>query len=444
MAMSPADCNNCILPLDELLKKIRTLNSTVPIYIISENELSPMEKVLFENKLGIGLMNIQLVAHPGVYEYLISKKDGIPSICYVSETSKIICLKNLKDDGLEKFFDFISPEFEIHLEKKIELQNPYISSYRAYANSFIEQVNTKSILYSQYNLVSQYDLSGLNTKNLFIDSLNINYQELAKSIFSPEDYESSMQHLQKLKKSKKSNELISPISIVKINDDTFALASKIYSFKDTIYKNEAAIFEDTYTCLLLLNKELQYIGYLKFNKADAQRIEPYCHVSTVGSSFFFLKYNKPRDNYFLAEYKIVHDSLQHISQYEEPYRPKKSEILQYICPHTSDPNSIFITYNADNDKYVHVYRFDLITKRFNLIIHERHMNINGNTIYQTKKGNYIFIAKKPHKSYSVHGYDSRKQKFVNATDQKVENNQKQNSGIKLGLNNDFLQLTYSE
>jgi hypothetical protein len=328
MAMSPTDCGNCILPVDELLKKIRTLNSTVPIYIISESELAPMEKVLFENKLGIGLMNIQFAADPVTYEYLISKKDGVPSICYVSETSKIICLKNLKDDGLEKFFDVISPEFEIHLEKKIELQNPYISSYRAYANCYIQQGNTKSILYRQYNLVSQYDPYGSNTKNLFIDSLNINYQELAKSLFSPEDYENSMQHLQKLKKSKKSSELFSPISLVKINEDTFALASKIYAFKDTTYKNQDILIEYTYTCLLLFTKQLQYIGYLIFNKADAKRIEPFCQVNAVGSSLFFLKYNKSTDSFFLSEYQIKKDSLQLISQNEEPYRPKKRKYFK--------------------------------------------------------------------------------------------------------------------
>lgn len=108
IAMAPNDCENCITPVDELLKKIRNLNSDIPIYIISNYELSEMEKILFENKLGIALMNIQFVSHKNAYNYLLSKEDGVPSICYVSETSKILCHKNLKDDNMENIFKFIT------------------------------------------------------------------------------------------------------------------------------------------------------------------------------------------------------------------------------------------------------------------------------------------------------------------------------------------------
>jgi hypothetical protein len=73
------------------------------------------------------------------------------------------------------------------------------------------------------------------------------------------------------------------------------------------------------------------------------------------------------------------------------------------------------------------------------------MNILGTTLHQTKKGNYIFLAKKSGKEYSVYGYDGHKQKFVKANDLPAQKDPQRKSGrMELGLKNDFLQLTYFE
>jgi hypothetical protein len=73
------------------------------------------------------------------------------------------------------------------------------------------------------------------------------------------------------------------------------------------------------------------------------------------------------------------------------------------------------------------------------------MTISGTTIHQTKKGNYIFLAKKSGKEYSVYGYDSRKQKFVKAMELPAQiDPQRQAERMELGLKNDFLQLSYFE
>jgi hypothetical protein len=443
IAVTPDDCGSCMRPIDKLLSKIVRINKNIRIYIITSEALSEMEKGLFQNKLGVQTFKIEYISDKNVHDYIVSEKQGVPSICCVNEAS-ILCIKNLKDDDLEALYVQIAQEFEINIVKTLELKNKFISSYRAAGNCYVTLGNNLYAFYRQYNLLSQYDERGANTKNVFVDSLKINYLELAKALFSSADYKSTSFHLEHLKKPKKRALLIAPKSLVRIGADTLALAANISCFKDTIYKNQDGTFETEYCCLLLFNKDLKFIGHLKFNSTDAKIIEPHCQIATLGSSLYLAKYNVEKDNFYLAEYKVKMDSLQLISQIEEPHRTKEGDVLQTICPHNSQ-NCVFMTYNADKDKNVNIYKFDISSHSFTKVIQADDLHILGTTVYQTKKGNYIFLANKPKNTLSVYGYDSRKKKFVNPSN--PVSDKAVNEGVttfKIGLNNDLVEVSYTE
>jgi hypothetical protein len=444
IAVSPNDCAGCMLSMDELIMKLREINSAVPIHIITRETLSDTETLLFKNKLGVGAFNIELTSDESAFEYLISKKQGLPTMCYVSEKSKILSIKNLKDDDLNAFFELITPPFEIHVSKTVELQNKYISSYRGGSN--FSQIGDKFyIYYEQYHLISEYNKSGENTKNVFVDSLKFNYLELAKKILSKADYEASVEHYNSIKVAKKKETFINPTSLSKIGSDTLALATQISTFKDSLYNGKEATYEGTYTCLLLFNKDLRSIGHLKFNPQEAKRIETNCQFIYVDSSLFFLKYNDSKHNYFLAEYKINADSLHRVAQIEEPFNPKEEDPLQVISPHNGpDQSAVFITYKSKR-KLSQVYRFDVSSRTFKQVIESKNTSIFGYAIHETKKGNYLLLARKPSsKEYYSLGYHGEKHNFIECNDLPKHIDKRNSRSSFFTLNNNLVEIIYCE
>ena len=408
ISLDVSTCGSCITPIDNIIEKIKKINYNVPIYIIVNDSLTNEGKINFSKKNNININFVNYIYDKYLFNYLVRKTNNIPNISVISEYSKIQTLKNLKNDDLSKIFKLIIPNFEITLNRKIAITNKFISFNNGY-DGLLSNNNFFYIFKRGLGLISSYSRDGMNIKNLFFDSLNLNYLKLAKYVFNKEDYESSILYFSK--NNFKQNQFISPISIMKIENNLIGVNIEIKSFKDSLYKKDTVTFEETYNLIVLLDADLKLKRLLRFNPNISKDLILHSQSIFIDSIYCFLRFDRLKKQYLISEFRQLHTDLFLIREYPEPHTPSEKDPIQIISNYEGVLNTFYITYNNSNRSKSIVYKNSIRTKTSTLAIKLKNTFIPGYFISETIKGNYVFLNNNKG-VITVKGYDIKEKKLI--------------------------------
>jgi hypothetical protein len=185
VSISLQHCASCIKPPSSLLQEIRKINSYIPVFVVTKDTLTETEFYFLRKLFGDSLRGVEFLYDRTVYDYMMLKKKGIPSVCCASK-GKILAFKHLKEANLDDLYKAIVPTFEVTLLEKVALQNKLISTQK-YTN-LVQVGNRFYTFHAGVKLLCKYNANGENLSNLFLDSLKIDYMQLSAQLFTPKVY----------------------------------------------------------------------------------------------------------------------------------------------------------------------------------------------------------------------------------------------------------------
>jgi len=405
LTLDLSGCSNCSAPMDRLINKLRSFNKDIPIYIVLNDSLTKLGEYTYCVRNNIDSNAVKFVYDESLHAYLITKTKGIPSISLISEEGKIECLKNLKTDQLDKLFELIAPDFKLVLNKKTPIVNAYTSLNIYNAILFYEK--TFYVYVEGMNMISKYSKEGQSLGDFFIDSLNLNYFALAKTMFTDYDYACTLKYFEANKTT--SNKSINPVSITKMGENLLGINIEIDSYNDSLYKKVKATFIKNYNLIVVVDTNFQMVNLLKFEPPFSQGIIFHSQGVYNDSVFTFLHYNAQKKETSLTEFKQKQSELLLARQYPEPHKKGSRYFLQMLSNVGSMPDAYYISYCKLSEKKSWIYKRNMSSSSFSP--NSTILRTLPLYFYETEKGNFILWTDKKRKS-SFEGYDTSRKKFV--------------------------------
>ena len=409
IAMDLSDCSNCYIAPADLFSNISRVNRYIPVYIVMKDSLTDGERMIFRKKLGDEKERAIFVSDKIAYNFMVSKNKGMPTLCSVSPGGKILEIKHLKHDEMGSFFKSIKSEFEFMLTNKFLLTHKLIDPGKS--SSMIHLKNEFFLFYKGINLIAAYNAEGENIRNVWLDSLDINYLQLAKVLFTKNEYEHSVRVYNN--RAPKKSQLISPVTSY---GDTIMPPEFLKSHKYKAMDGKRVGYQQRYACLLFFDSDLNYLGFKSFYPfVEATVVD----LSTLGcytnSLYYFGRYDTESKECVMAEYLQNDTVLTLIRQFKMPQKEEQS--LAFAISSTGS-KSIYITYpKAKGEKIssAKVYKLNLNSGVFSEVMgadFQVHPSIK-----ETPEGNMVFLGKQEN-SFVVKGFDKKGNSFLSASPEK--------------------------
>lgn len=410
IALSLSDCAVCYLPPDELLDRIRNVNKDIPVYVVSDEEMAAGEKAMFKSKFGIHANSLTFTADKTTYQYMLSEKKGLPSVCCVSANGEVLVFKHLKHESLTALFDTLRPAFELYLVKKTDLKSDLVSPKKHHGAFYLN--NSIYLFHAGANVIAKYNLRGENVKNLLIDSVPADYLQLARQIFPEKIYTSSEAAFRQNRL--KRNRLIRPIHLIDAGNDTLCVLMEVIGCGDTVLNNKPTQYNRGYSCMFLFDTEFHYLG-AKFysSKADAGIVNIYMRGAYLNRRFYLGRYDAETDQNLIAEYELENSSLILKHQFAPPKQPEEKGIIPIVPVISRSGDKLFVSYFKANAQGV-------ITsvKTFRIAPDQRSCKEVLSTdgfwaqLYATKKDNYVLFTIDSAGTGRVKGYNKSTGRFM--------------------------------
>jgi len=434
------DCSTCHITPDFLLKKIRLINGNIPVYFLTQDSLTNFEKKTFKVKLGGDTGGVFFVTDRKTYDYMLHSKNGIPSVCCLSSTGKPIVFNHLKHENLNILFETIKIDFELKLINKILLKNKYVSPTKC--RTMIQINHDFFAFHPGVNLLSMYDKNGSNIKNIWLDSLEIDYLQVTRKLFNTQQQRNSERHYYTARPAR--NQLISPVNIMEFGKDTLCVTATILCVGDTVYSDELLLsqnlqklsgksvkYHQRHACLLLFDTSLNYLGLTHFYPySEGAAVSVYCNGAAVGSRLYFGRYDEKMRQVVMGEYLRENTGLILNRQFK---MPQNLEEMIPFSINKASRESLTVTYpKLEKGKLkivsTNLYKFSAASGVFSKELDANMFlcpKIDG-----TPKGNYILLVEIDN-TFMVKGFDLTSKKIVNPTDKKFSYNNyfRQNSSF---------------
>lgn len=441
VCLNPSECRACVIPLDEFFKKIREINKTIDVFIVTRDSISASEQNLFLTALGINKKedkNTFIVSNKSLHEFLRKKEDD--AMVGLVINGKLISHFNLINENLKKFFDSISPEFSIAVSEKIKLNNNLFSPANSLASVVI--INHQIYLHTwNFSCITKYDTHGTAVKYVFFDSLQLDYFELSKRILSPVQYQKNIEHFNKKKSKTYKKSDISLISIIKFQENSLALCCNLRFYNDSTYKNQPASYADEQGFLVILDSNLNNVK--RIITFDCDGISFYEQGRSSNKYMYFARYDKEKNKKYLSEFELQDDKLKKKRDFLLPY--SDTPIIETICPFVTDSNFVAVAYplGEKSPEKFELYEINLTNGSTNRVIKLKGMYVYGPLIQITPKKNYILYAGKP-KQMSVIGYDRKSNKLIKCQETTESSLQVNSRWFPYFIGDTLLKVTYKE
>lgn len=414
IALSLSDCAVCYTPPDELLSGIRKSNINIPVYVVTDEEMTEGEKVIFRDKFGFYSKSVDFICDKTTYRYMLAEKSGIPSVCCVSEKGDVLVFKHLKHDDLEDLFNIIKPSFEIFLINKTELKTTLISPKKHSGALYMN--NNIYLFHSGANVIAKYNMRGENVKNLLIDSIDVDYLQLAREVFPDKIYKSS--ELDYNTNHPKRSRLIRPINVIKMGKDSLCVLMDLTACGDTVLNNKPTKYRRSYSCVFLINSDLNYLGAkLFFPRSEADITNLYMRGAYFNKRFYLGRFDSVTKRDVMAEYEIKNSGLSLNRVFNLPQQEEQKNTRPMIPSISMSRNDIYISDFKANDKglvnYVTTNKLNLSTGTFSEVIATE---LYWAQMYSTKKGNYLLWTIDAKLSSSVKAYDKATKQITDSKD----------------------------
>jgi hypothetical protein len=410
IALNLSDCAVCYTPPDELLNGIRKCNSTIPVIVVTDVEMAAGEKNIFRSKFGTYGESLNFISDRSTYYYMISEKGGLPSVCCVSESGIILVFKHLKHDNLKEFYDVIKTEFEVFLINKTELKSSFISPKKF--DVVFSFDNGVCLFHPGSNVIAKYNIRGENTKNVSIDSLNIDYLYLARQIFPGRLYKSSEEnyHTNHPKRSR----LIKAITLVKMSKDTLCALMNITATGDTMLNERPRKYSRGFSCLFLFDSNLNHIDTKFFSSPDeASAINFYMRGAYADNKFYLGRYDTLLRQDVVAEYESKYSKLYLKRQFTMPDYPETRNHIPIFPAICKSLNNVFVSCFKATDKgmvtAIKSYKLDRGRGVFN---EEIVTDTYWAQMYTTPKGHFLLWTFNQDFTTQVEGYTKGNKQLI--------------------------------
>jgi hypothetical protein len=405
IALSLSDCAVCYTPPDELLNRIRKFNMEIPVYVVTDEDMAEGEKNIFRNKFGVYANSLIFISNRSTYHYMIAEKGGLPSVCCVSESGDILVIKHLKHDNLEDFYKIIISNFEVSLINKTEFKSNYISPKKHDGAFYIN--NSICLFHQGTNVIAKYNMDGNNIKNMSIDSLKIDYLQLARQLFPEKLYKSSEKDY-KINHPKKSN-LIRVCSVIKMGKDTLCALINVIATGDTLFNNKPKAYNRGYGCMFLFDADLNYIDTkLFFSQEEAAGVNFYLRGAYSDHKFYLGRYDTTHKQHVMAEYELKNSTLFLKKQFDVPKNQELKNGFPIFPSISTSLNNIYISYFKANDKRlitsIKTYK---LNKSTNNLSEEITSDEYWFQMHATKGENYLLWTIDKNYTSVVKGYDKK-------------------------------------
>jgi len=382
------NCESCSYPIQTIVSEIRQHNNSVPIYLITNENLNEGAKKFYLNQLGFNADSINLICNQELYDFLLNKTNKVDNISVITSKGKINLIKkidtNLKLEGiLTEFND------RLHM-KAIEIMS-ITNIYTDYSKSFSAIVYNanKFIIFKQgINILSIYDYKG-NSKNIHLDTLPICKVSFFKTIVTSEEFKNSRRHYDVKKNTP--HKLLTPVSIFKLSEGEFGITYYLKVFKDSVYKKDSVIYESERSFIVVLDTNFKIKNILKFNDTYASKMILEAQ-SAYSDSTFYLMFSEGINKYALGQFKIgskqelVVDTIKtfHFSTGESAQLP----IIQNC---NINNRVIFTIYGQAGENSSEIFQIKK-TGEIMPLSSLKKKYVYGSMIYPTERGNLIYGA----------------------------------------------------
>ena len=410
IALSLSDCAVCYTPPDELLTAIRTLNSDIPVWVVTNEDMAEGEKKIFRNKFGVHSNTVNFIFDRVTYHYMVAEKGGLPSVSCVSESGEILAFKHLKHDNMETFYRALKSDFEIFLVNKTEFRSNFISPKKHNGVYYLH--NSVCLFHPGTNVISKYNLRGENIKNLSIDSLDIDYLQLARQIFPEKLYKSSK--LDYNTNHPDRSRLIRSINVIKMPGDTLCALMNIIATGDTVINKKHRKYNQSFACMFLFDKDLTYLDTKYFSSSDeASSVNCYMRGACSDLKFYLGRYDSALKQDVMAEYELKNSTLILKKQFDVPKNAEINNKVPIFPSISMSLNNIYISYFDATDKgmvtAVKTYKLNKTTGDFS---EEIYTDAYWAQMYSTQKGNYLLWTFEKDFTSQVKGYDKNTKKLI--------------------------------
>lgn len=441
IALSLEDCAICYTPPDELLNTIRMHNTDIPVYVVSDEDMAEVEKNMFRNKFGTHGNSTIFITDKLTYHYMLSEKGGIPSVCCISETGELLAFKHLKHENLDDFFKALKPNFEIFLVNKTELKSSFFSPKKH--NGVYYMSNSICLFHPGANAIAKYNMHGENVKNLLIDSLDIDYLQLARHLFPDKIYKSSEKDYKETHP--KRSHLIRAINVLKTGQDTLCALMMITSCGDTVLNNKPTKYERGYACAFLFDADLNYLGTKFFSRHESGLMNFYMRGAYSNRSLYLGKYDTLLKQTVMAQYQIKNNALLLIKQFVLPKKQEDKNVIPMIPAISMSRNNVYLSYFKANEKgqvtSIKVFKLNANTGTFSEEITTD--DLFWAQMYTTKKENYLLWTIDKDFNGSVKGYNKTTKQVIDSKD-KLNAKTQNADGLFFVIDGYLQEYTYSE
>lgn len=376
-------CAHCELPIHTLLKEIRNTHSSISIYLIINDSLTKEGLLHFCLMNTIDTSQLQIVYNPSLFNYFQNKLKNDYNICILQPNGKILYAQP-SHKNQSKFFDALKDQVTAYIVEKTPITHPYYKDVTSVYFDNVELENAFILFIPSSNLLAMYGKNGQFIKQVFLDSLNLDYFSLLQKILSP-------QHYQQLQISFKNNPylqkitLLRPKDIFNINNHHIGIFFDIPVFKDSIFNKDSVTYEETKNFVALLDTNLQLKNILFFENSNKTIVSP-IGTAVSDSIMYVFNYSAKNKRYSIGKYLFQNNKLIFLKDIPEP---ENSIHSKYIPKLTENKENYYLVYYTKNKSIV--YELNTKTDTFQKLF-SSNKSIGSNYIFHTEKNNYLLLT----------------------------------------------------
>lgn len=385
------NCGNCSYPISSIVREIKQINRSIPIYLITNENLSRNGKEFYLNQIGLNPDSISLIFNRELYMFLIKKTKQVDNISVVTSNGKIKVIRKINNKlNMKSILD----EFNDRLYMKVTEVLPINNTITDYSGSYSAIIFNKSkfIIFKRgINIISIYDYNG-NYKNLYLDTLHVFNMSFFRSILTVDEFNNSVHYYTDKKMS--TNKILLPVSIFKVSEKEFGITYYLKIFKDSLYQKDSVIYEFTKAFVIILDTNFQITKTLKFNdNTIASKMILESQSSYADSTFYFI-FAKGINKYALGQFRINNNSELIMDSLKVFYfSTSKKAKLPVIQNSNTNDDVFFVVYdNKWGKEYSNIFQIKKNDKTVRLCSKMKKY-IYGSMVYQTEYGNLIYGVK---------------------------------------------------
>ncbi|GIV27322.1 MAG: hypothetical protein KatS3mg027_1136 [Bacteroidia bacterium] len=376
-------CIHCELPLNIIVNKIQEIHSSIPICLLLNDSLTKEGIDYFCKKNELNPQKIQICFDNNLFQFLQRKLKNDYNIILLQPDGKIL-YSTPSHKNKSKFFNTLKKQNNAYILQKSPISHSFYRDITSVYFDNVEVHNAFVFFVPTSNLLVMYGKNGQFLKQLFLDSLLIDYFSLAQKLLSIREY-------QQLQYSFKNNPYLQKISLLRpkdifnINQNNIGILFDIPVFKDSIYNKDSVTYETSKSFVVILDTNLQIKNILFFENADKTIVSPVGAVFS-DSSLYLFNYSIKHKRYSIGKYLLQNNKLTFLKEIAEP---ENSLRYKYIPKLTENKGKYYLVYYTKSKTTV--YELNTQTDKFKKIL-ASNQTIGSNYIFHTEKNNYLLLT----------------------------------------------------